>query len=164
MNCIFIQSRTVRSSLQRFTPPLGLIVHDVPLFLLWVCEKTGYYDPPLNAWGHRGSLDRSVAWAFPSASVFVRGCEYTVEGDGTSAHLCAEIGGGVYRTMPLSLKGLTRRDVLDVDDTFIAKKDDTSSFVAKAASFLEENSHSILANAKDYGSSPGLKRKGPICI
>jgi len=155
---IFVQTQILRRS--TFTPPIGLIVHDIPMFLVWVCEQTGYYGPDFQRWQHRVGSDHCVAWAFPSASVFVRGGQYTASTeDGRRFHIRAEIGAGLYRTVTISLEGLMLRDVLSDQDTFIAKKDEAESFAAKAKPYLEKNRDVMLERCKDRFFPPKAKSK-----
>lgn len=108
MTYMLIETLVVTRSTKGYSPPVGLLVFDIPLFLAWaqryacIPPDSGFRPAPPQM------LQQCVVWAFPSASMFVRG-GWSVSSrryPDRKFRMRGQFGGGEYRTAVIDLEEL----------------------------------------------------------
>ncbi len=120
MNCLLIETRTIIEHPRGYSPPLGLIVFDVPLFTWLVCDRAGFYEPnlfrQLEGWPY---LTDCAVWLFDGKTKFREGGRFKVRDD--TFVIEYELAGATYQTQRLSVDDVLHAGAYDEPTTRLPK-------------------------------------------
>lgn len=112
MNYLHVQVQVLVPSPRDYPAPLGLVVFDIPAFILSICHNCGYYEDRPQVWvWDAPNIKSCSAWAFDGSTPFRRGGKFEILDDGIF-RIVYHLGGATYTTINLKVSDLLTVDLM----------------------------------------------------
>lgn len=138
MNRLFIKCHTVVPNSRGYSPPVGLIVYDVPLFTLLLCNRLEYYNPkvigPRPYWP---TLSDCTVWALEGSGRFRQDGSMTCKDQTFRIEL--DMGWANYATTRLSLDDVLQSSPYQQSTTYFSGTVPDPKFLTSARLYMLRN-------------------------